>query len=971
MAVRESEPLTDESALRAELAALHQRLVACEQQLDFCTHQRDEALCALQDTVQEKERYRLISELLSQYAYVFRIAPDTSPEKEWVSDSFVATTGYTHEEVMALGGWSTFVHPDDAGMVQQRRNRLLGGFPDISEFRIITRAGTVRWIREYVLPEWDEAQNRVVRLYGAAQDITSQRQVEEARRESEKRYRSIITTMRDGVILHDRNGAICEWNDRAKHMLGRTTERLIGKEAIDTSWQAIHEDGTPFAGINHPSLVALRTGLPCSNVVMGIYKPDGALTWVLINAQPLFDDTSPAPDGVVATFTDITQLKHAEEAYRALVEHSLQGFIIVQNQRVIFANPAAAAITGYPIDEMRSLEPDQIKQLLHPAEREYAWKLFADHLAGTVNEPARANIRMVRRDGTIRVLELSIVRTTYHGEPAFQGTFIDITEQVQAVENLRESEERYRTLIETSPSAILYTDLDATIRFCNQQAVRLFRYTLVENLVGKHTADLIAPDYLIADPLLYAHQIAGLGNLRNIEYTMYRNDGSRFVAEVNSSVVSNSQGIPLGMIITVQDISMRKQAERELTRAYTDLAALNEHLRQSRNVLRAVVNGLDDGLALLNPDGVVQMVNQSLAALLGNNPQELVGQPWSALSARLKNEAWGGETGERDWGQGSWKREQHVRYLAPDDTTHILDIKTIALPGPERSVEQIIMHVVDVTENVQLQARVIESERFAASGKLAASVAHEINTPLQSLQNALGLVRRIESASERDLFLVQATREIQRIARIVRQLLDLYRPAAAMPASVDINVLIERLLLLVGKQLRDQRVTVEQHLAPHLPPLRGRPDEIMQVLLNLMVNALDAMAGGGVLKIQTRTVVMHNNQKHAADPAAPVCMTAPAFLEIDISDTGCGINPDLQERIFEPFVTTREQGTGLGLAISSQIVAKHHGHIKVESQPGKGSTFTVVFPLAPRKTSGQHDWIDDSTPLMLKREKES
>jgi signal transduction histidine kinase len=230
-----------------------------------------------------------------------------------------------------------------------------------------------------------------------------------------------------------------------------------------------------------------------------------------------------------------------------------------------------------------------------------------------------------------------------------------------------------------------------------------------------------------------------------------------------------------------------------------------------------------------------------------------------------------------------------------------------------------------VTERVQLHERVIANERFAASGRLAASVAHEINTPLQSIQTALGLIG-VADAERRATYLAHALEETQRVARIVRQLLDLYRPGGTT-GPVNLNTLAERLLLLIGKRLRDQRVSVEMALDADLPDLHGRADELMQLVLNLLVNAIEAMPDGGTLQIGTRIL---------NDP--------PDHVAIMISDTGVGISPHMQKRIFEPFVTTRQHGTGLGLSICSQIVERHGGSITVASRLDAGSTFTVVLP---------------------------
>jgi signal transduction histidine kinase len=162
-------------------------------------------------------------------------------------------------------------------------------------------------------------------------------------------------------------------------------------------------------------------------------------------------------------------------------------------------------------------------------------------------------------------------------------------------------------------------------------------------------------------------------------------------------------------------------------------------------------------------------------------------------------------------------------------------------------------------------------------------------------------------------------------------LLDLYRPGSATPDPVPLHALIERIVLLLNKRMRDQGVQIVLDLAANNAPICGYIDELMQVLLNLIVNALDAMPEGGTLRIQTTIKSQHiANQQQ---------------VSIAISDTGSGIDPAVQARIFDAFVTTKAHGTGLGLAISNQIIQQHGGAITIDSQPGRGSTFTIWLPL--------------------------
>jgi PAS domain S-box-containing protein len=153
-------------------------------------------------------------------------------------------------------------------------------------------------------------------MAGSVEDVTERKIAEEALRESEERYRSVIAAMQDGILLLDAAGGIYASNAAAERILGLSAEQIVGRTPHDPRWQAIHEDGSPFPGETHPPMVTLRTGQPCSDVVMGVHKPDGTLTWISINSQPLFRAGETRPYAVAASFEDVTERKRTEEALR-------------------------------------------------------------------------------------------------------------------------------------------------------------------------------------------------------------------------------------------------------------------------------------------------------------------------------------------------------------------------------------------------------------------------------------------------------------------------------------------------------------------------------------------------------------------------------------------------------------------------------------------------------------------------------
>jgi two-component system NtrC family sensor kinase len=237
-------------------------------------------------------------------------------------------------------------------------------------------------------------------------------------------------------------------------------------------------------------------------------------------------------------------------------------------------------------------------------------------------------------------------------------------------------------------------------------------------------------------------------------------------------------------------------------------------------------------------------------------------------------------------------------------------------------------------EREETQAQLIHTEKMSALGRLTASIAHEINNPIQSVLSCLNLAaEELEEEGRRDKldrYLDIAEGEIERIAAIVRRMRDFYRPAIHGRQPIDPHEILEGVLALTAKQLQYANVEIRRAWSDDLPIVEADPDHLKQVFLNLTLNAADAMPQGGVFEV------------HTARDQLPGQGDA---VRIEFRDSGVGIPPDVQARLFEPFFTTKEDGSGLGLYITYGIVESHHGQIGVESRPGQGTTFTILLPV--------------------------
>jgi len=231
------------------------------------------------------------------------------------------------------------------------------------------------------------------------------------------------------------------------------------------------------------------------------------------------------------------------------------------------------------------------------------------------------------------------------------------------------------------------------------------------------------------------------------------------------------------------------------------------------------------------------------------------------------------------------------------------------------------------------------ADRLASLGTLIASLAHEIRNPLVSIKTFTQLLpERIEDEEFRNYFLKVASGEIDRLTGLINELLGFARPSEPRLEGEDVNSLIDKMEILVATEARKKNVTLNKNYARDLPQIKADAEQLKQVLLNILLNAIQATKGEGKIWVETRQV-----QVPVEDKLEP-------FTQIEVRDTGVGIPKENLERIFDPFFSTRPEGSGLGLAISHQIIHDHGGFISVESEVGKGTSFKIHLPLKPGGT---------------------
>lgn len=385
------------------------------------------------------------------------------------------------------------------------------------------------------------------------------------------------------------------------------------------------------------------------------------------------------------------------------------------------------------------------------------------------------------------------------------------------------------------------------------------------------------------------------------------------------------------LAIGIRQARLHEQVQRHAIELERRVEERTAELRASEARFRAIFEGSVTGIALSDVEGYVLASNQALERMLGYSNEELRGMAASEFShpsdLAAERELFGElVAGERD------HYTVEKRYRHKDTRVIWANLAVSMIRGAGGEPEFVISMIQHVTEQRQTQAALIQAEKLAVTGRLAASLAHEINNPLQAVIGCLGLAQeslaRGDDASEYNRV---AMEELRRAARIVGQLRNLHQQSESEEREpADINALMERVLMLSKQRCQEHGIDVLWKRADDLPTVELVPDRVHQVFLNLVLNAVDAMPERGQLQVST------------------VRSSQPDGVEISFTDSGAGIPPDVLPHVFDPFYSTKPDGLGLGLFISWNIVEMHGGHIEVESEVGTGTTFRVWLPAQTR-----------------------
>jgi len=620
--------------------------------------------------------------------------------------------------------------------------------------------------------------------------------------------------------------------------------------------------------------------------------------------------------GAYGIYQDISERKQAEELFRTLFDRSPVGLFIIQDRKFKLINPQFLQLTGYKEDEF--LDTDSLAFIL-PEDRNMVMENTIKMLKGKLFLPFE--FRVINKSGETRWIEQTITSIQYQTRPAVLGYYVDITERKQAEDALEQSEERYRDLVENSFDGI-FIQKGPKIIFTNQRLNKMLGYEIGE-LLGLDHWLVYHPDYQELTRKRALARMQGEKIPPQYEVKLQRKDGSWFYGEINARVISFEEGP--GIQVWVRDISERKQAEEEL--------------RDSEKRLKTILDSIQAGIVLINVEThTIVDANPAAIKMIGAPKEEIIDHVCHKFICSAEK----GKCPITDLGQ-EIDNSERILFTATGEEVPILKTVTpILLNGQAHLLESFF----DITEKKKLEAQLQQAQKMEAIGTLAGGIAHDFNNMLQAISGYTQILLMGKKASDPDYEKLEAIeKSAQRASDLTKRLLIFSRKVESKLRPVGLNQEIEQVSKMLERTI-PKMINIELHLAENLKIINADPAQIEQIMMNLGVNARDAMPDGGRLIFETENVILDEQYCKIHLGARPG-----KYVKLSISDTGHGMDREILSHIFEPFYTTKEtgKGTGLGLAMVYGIVKNHGGYIMCYSEPGEGTTFKIYFPIIEKE----------------------
>ncbi|TAM51079.1 MAG: PAS domain S-box protein, partial [Acidobacteria bacterium] len=802
-------------------------------------------------------------------------------------------------------------------------NQAVQGAKDYDlDHRVVWPDGTIRWVHAHAQLTRD-AEGAPETLLGTVVDVTERRRAEDQLREFSQRLNYHVENSPLAVIEWGPDMRLTRWSGEAERIFGWRADEVLGKRMED--FRLVHrEDESTAAEVS----AALRQGRTPNRLSTNRnYRKDGSVAYCEWYNSSLLGESGEVRS-VLSLVLDVTERKKAEEAlsekHRELMEtvreleqsRSMLQLIIESIPTRVFWKDRDLRYLGCNRHFARDAGFSDPHQLMGKDDFAMGWREQAELYRADdrkVMASRRPTMNIVEPqttpDGaTIWLSTSKVPLQRADGEVVgILGVYDDVTERRRAEEALRESEERYRSLFEQSPIGIYRTTPDGRILLANPALLTMLGYDRFEELVARNLETTgFEPGY---PRERFKEILEHDGELKGFEAVWTTKSGTAVRVVENARAVRGADGAILHYEGTVEDITARTLAEEERTR------------------LSAAIEQAAEVVIVTDREGAIQYVNPAFERVTGYGRDEVLGRTPRMLKSGSHDAAfykslWDTITAGEVW-------SGHVINRRKNGSTYEEETTISPVRGPDGGIVNYVAVKRDVTHEVALQHQLNQAQKMEAVGRLAGGIAHDFNNLLQALLTHAQLLRA--HAHDPDHIREEAAKLEQDVSRgtgLIRQLLLFSRQETSRFERIDLNDVALTAADMLRRLVREN-IVFALELADRPAMVEADRGQLEQVLMNLVVNASDAMEHGGRLVIRT------GHEPHAS-----------SWLEVE--DSGQGIPESVREHIFEPFFTTKEpgKGTGLGLSVVHGIVARHHGRLELDTSPGNGSRFRVLLPHA-------------------------
>ena len=804
---------------------------------------------------------------------------------------------------------------------------LMSKTPQTFEYHLPVHGGVVKNYEARMVTSGVDEVTAIVR------DITERKKANEELKKSKMLLESVINSSKDLILVVDRDLRI-QMSNWKSPLYDGCTEFPIGSHCFDAF---IHRDAPC-----EPCHVfdVFNTGKPICTEYYNQYTK----LFKEVNAYPIVDDNNNVTM-VVEDVRDITERKRSEEELKKSEEKYRSIFENVQD--VYYES----AIDGTILEISPSIETVSKGQYLRNDLIGKSMNDFYSHdeerqvVLSTIRERGQVTdfeVTMKNRDGSQVPCSISAkIHFDAQGHPEkIIGSMHDITERKRAEEALRESEERFRSLYENSTVGLYRTTPDGKIILANPTLIKMLGYSSFEELASRNLEqEGFEPSFKRKN---FIEQIEINGEVIGLEVAWARKDGSIVYVRESARVIRDPHGKTLYYDGSVEDVTQRKLAE--LTGKQTEKILANEQF-----LMKTLLDNVPDQIYFKDMESRFIRINKSLAERFGlSDPGQAAGKTdFDFFTEEHARQAFEDEQKIIHTQQPTVAFEEKETW--PDG--HETWILTNKLPLRDKTEKIIGTFGIsrDITQQKKLQSQLLQTQKVQSIGTLAGGIAHDFNNILGIILAFVSILERSEGDKEKISKSVNAiTQAVGRGAALVRQILTFARQTGVTVKPLLIPTLIREIVTMLKEtfpELIEFSVTIENNI----PSINADQSQLHQVLLNLCVNARDAMPKGGIIGIEVKTVASQTLIQQFPEARGD------RYVSIGVSDTGIGMDEATKSRIFDPFFTTKEQGkgTGLGLSVVYGVIQDHHGFISVESKVGQGTTFHLYIPVPQEEKKTQ------------------